>query len=83
MTIENKTYRRVNMALGGWRWGYPRGHRYGVVEYVVGYLRDGTRVWKSSGFVCSGLTARNIDHYSDMYPVAFSHALGSIHNQQI
>ena len=78
-----KTYRRVTHQMGAWQWGYPRGHRHAIVEYRLGRLADGARVWKSYDEVCSGITAGNIALYQRLYPEAFAHPVGSIHNQRI
>jgi hypothetical protein len=81
--MTKETYRIVAMAMGGWKWGYPRGQRQGIVHYVEGTLKDGRKVWKSNGSVCDGLTAANEEHYKKYFPEAFSEPEGSIHNEEI
>jgi len=69
--------------MGNWKWGYPRGQRIAIVEYREGTLKNGTRVWKSHCEVCDGLTASNEDVYAKIYPEAFDHSVGSIHNMAV
>ena len=78
-----ETFRCVARSMGAWLWGYPRGHRIGIVKYVPGELKSGKKVWKSDGSVCRGLTARNIDYYRQRYPDAFDNPGGSLHNKEI
>ena len=82
-TKKAETYRRVNKSMGAWKWGYPRGHRYGIVRYTPSQLCDGTPVWKSAGEMCDGITAASEDSLRATYPEAFEYSVGSIHNMRI
>ena len=83
MTTQNETYRRVTMALGGWQWGYPRGHRIGIVRYRAEKLKNGRVVWRSVERVCDGLTAASVDYFERRFPTAFAEPIGSIHNKAV
>ena len=76
-------YRRVSMSMGGWKWGYPRGKRIGIIEYKARITKDGRILWTSGGFVCQGLTASNTAYYERTYPEAFFYNCGSIHNKEV
>ena len=78
-----KTYRRVNRQMGAWKWGHPRGHRIGIVEYRSEKNASGLPVWKSCGFVCEGITAGNEKYMRQWYPIAFEFEVGSIHNHLV
>ena len=83
MKTETKiTYRegdtvfaRVAHQMGGWKWGYPRGQRRAIVRYVARPGADGTLRWYSDGEVCSGLTAANVEYYTEHYPIVATHSL--------
>jgi len=74
------TTARINMRMGGWLWGYPRGHRIGVVDYCAAKRKDGLWVWRSQGSVCDGLTAANTADYCKAHKDAFCRPIGSLHN---
>lgn len=70
--------------MGGWRWGYPRGHRRALVEYrAVPRLSDGELVWRSHRVICDGITAANEPDLRADYPEAWAHPVGSIHHDLV
>ena len=80
------TYRRVTHKMGGWKWGYPRGHRIGITRYVARPDRQGILRWYADGCITSGLTARTAVFYSDpVYATAeaFRHPVGSLHRKRV
>ena len=72
----------VTMAMGGWKWGYPKGHRYGISVYAPFKCKNGKWVWKFSRRVCNGLTAGNESTYKTIYPEAFEN-MGTFHNKPL
>jgi len=72
----------TTMAMGGWKWGYPKGHRYGITVYKPHKCKNGKWVWKSGAQLCDGLTAANEPFYKHLYPEAFEN-YGGCHNKPL
>lgn len=64
ISAGDTAYAYRTMAMGGWRWGWPRGHRTGITLYEARPDAAGVLRWYSAGLVCDGLTAANHEQWT-------------------
>lgn len=77
------TYRRVAMAMGAWKWGYPRGERRNVTRYEARPDKAGVLRWYAveTRLAGGGITAHSEGYVVIAYPAAYDFAPGSIHRR--
>jgi hypothetical protein len=77
------THRLVAMAMGAWKWGYPRGQRQNITRYEARPDKAGVLRWyaAASRLAGGGLTASSEASMRAAYPEAFRFPAGSIHRK--
>jgi hypothetical protein len=62
--LGDRTYAIVERCMGAWKWGYPRGHRRAVVQYVAAISKPGAPLrWYKEGELTDGITATTADYW--------------------